>query len=192
MVTHIRSSASDPLRIAEILTRDGRGMIGMTLCPGKRQAAAMTGAWARDLETDIEAIAAWGAQAVVSLITSDEMRELSVQRIGQVVGARGLTWLHLPIDDYAIPGASFEEAWPAASAMIHQILDRGGKVLVHCKGGLGRAGTVAAMLLVERGEGPSMALCRIREARPGAVETDEQEQYVICHALHARALPSHG
>lgn len=183
MVTRIRTSLTDPLQIAAVTPKDGRGATGITFCPGKRQPMGMTGAWARDLEADVAAIRAWGADIVVTLITATELEQLRVERLGDVVESHGMRWVHLPIEDYAIPDAAFETAWPAASARLHETLDEGGRVLIHCKGGLGRAGTVAAMLLVERGDGPSMALCRVREVRPGAVETDEQEQYVIAHAV---------
>lgn len=182
MVSGARTSQSHPLRIAEVAPRDGRGLIGLSLCPGKVQPRALTGAWARDIDIDVAAIAAWGASHVITLVTDAELDELGVAELGKVVRRHGMTWHHLAIDDYAIPDGAFEAAWPATSAVLHQALDEGGRVLVHCKGGLGRAGSVAAMMLVERGDGPGMALNRVREVRPGAVETDAQETYVICHA----------
>lgn len=57
-------------------------------------------------------------------------------------------------------------------------LRNGFNVVVHCKGGLGRAGTIAARLLVELGADPEGAIRRVREARPGAIETLEQERHV--------------
>jgi ADP-ribosyl-[dinitrogen reductase] hydrolase len=38
---------------------------------------------------------------------------------------------------------------------------------------------IAARLLIELGEAPRKALERVRAARPGAVETREQEQHVL-------------
>ena len=67
--------------------------------------------------------------------------------------------------------------WPGLSAQLHEILDEGGAVLVHCHGGHGRAGMVALRLLVERGEAPEAALKRIRAVRPGAVQTDGQYRW---------------
>ena len=55
----------------------------------------------------------------------------------------------------------------------------GESVVVHCRGGLGRTGLIAVRLLVELGESPVSALVRVRAARPGAVETVEQEKYVL-------------
>jgi len=52
-------------------------------------------------------------------------------------------------------------------------------VLIHCTGGLGRSGMIAARLLVELGEEPRLAMQRVRAARPGAIETAAQEAYVL-------------
>jgi ADP-ribosyl-[dinitrogen reductase] hydrolase len=51
-------------------------------------------------------------------------------------------------------------------------------VLIHCRGGLGRAGTIAARLLIELGIEPKKATASVRAARPGAIETSEQEEFV--------------
>ena len=46
-------------------------------------------------------------------------------------------------------------------------------------GGLGRAGTIGARLLIELGMEPTAAVRQVRAARPGAIETREQEKYVL-------------
>ena len=53
-------------------------------------------------------------------------------------------------------------------------LARGEGLLLHCRGGQGRSGMIALRLLVERGEAPDAGLTRLRQARPGAVETAAQ------------------
>lgn len=89
-----------------------------------------------------------------------------------------MLWLHLPIADVTAPGAEWDAAWLAVRGRVHAELDRGGRVLVHCKGGLGRAGTVAARILIERGMAPEAAIRAVRQARPGAIERAAQELYV--------------
>jgi len=64
------------------------------------------------------------------------------------------------------------------AATLRQRVTAGGRVLVHCRGGLGRAGTVAACLLVEFGVRPEEAIQRVRIARPNAIETSAQERHV--------------
>ena len=49
---------------------------------------------------------------------------------------------------------------------------------VHCAAGLGRTGTLAAQLLVLQGVAPDEAILRVRQARPGTIETPAQEQAV--------------
>ena len=81
---------------------------------------------------------------------------------------------------------AFERAWAdGAGERARDILRRGGTVVSHCRGGIGRAGTVASRLLIELGAAtPEEALRRVRKARPGAVETWEQEQHVLsCRAV---------
>ncbi len=57
-------------------------------------------------------------------------------------------------------------------------VQRGEIVVVHCWGGLGRAGTIAACCLVARGVLPARAISLVRAARPGAVQSPEQERFV--------------
>ena len=52
----MRTSLSHPLLIAELPVGALGGAIGVTFAPGKYQEVAMTGAWARHLETDVSAI----------------------------------------------------------------------------------------------------------------------------------------
>ena len=47
--------------------------------------------------------------------------------------------------DFAAPGAAFEDAWRACGPQVRTHLRTGGGVVVHCRGGRGRAGTIAAM-----------------------------------------------
>ena len=95
------------LRIDSV--RAGQGEIGMTLCPGKKQEGAISGNWNRNLADDLDAIAAWGASAVVTVMTRDEFAMLKVPDIGQEVEARGLDWYHPVVLDGGIPDAAFEK-----------------------------------------------------------------------------------
>ncbi|GAB5357011.1 hypothetical protein AAMO2058_000337000 [Amorphochlora amoebiformis] len=146
--------------------------IAICPCPGKRE---------RELPRDLDQLKKWGADAIVTLVERDELRMLRVGDIESETVKRGMKWYHCPIPDFTDPGGPFEAAWAeGAGREVRDILENGGKVVVHCRGGIGRAGTIASRLLVELGVcSPLEALRRIREVRPGAVETWEQEQHVL-------------
>lgn len=174
----VRTSQTHPLQIAEVQAQPEQGRIGVTLCPGKHDPVATTGAWARDLEADLDVVQAWGARRVLSLIEHAELNLLKVPNLGEAVRARGLEWRHLPIADFSTPTPAFEEAWGVEGQEIRELLRAGESVLVHCRGGLGRAGMIAARLLVELGLPPQEAITRVRRVRPGAIETAAQRAVV--------------
>lgn len=183
-----RTSLSHPLRIATLPLL--RGRLGITLCPGKKQQAAVSGTWDRNLDIDLVAIRAWGATQLVTLIEDHEFDELDVRDLPSRAEAHGLRWHHLPIQDQCAPDAGFEALWQAALPVLEAALRSGEGVVVHCKGGLGRAGTIAARLLMTLGDqmevGESMR--RVREVRRGAIESREQELFLGRLAQQSTAI----
>jgi ADP-ribosyl-[dinitrogen reductase] hydrolase len=145
------------------------GAIGLTRLPG---------AWFNALETDLEAIRASGASTLVSLVGTTELHRTGADDFGASVAAAGLAWHHLPIRDFGVPNQQFETVWAVSGPALRRRLVGGEKVVIHCFAGLGRSGMVAARLLVEMGEQPAKALDRVRAARPGAVQTAEQEAHL--------------
>lgn len=179
MTRPAKTSATHPLPIPAVPTPGG-GMIGMTMCPGKRQPDAITGPWDRDLTTDLDALAAFGADTLITLMETDELvgAATPVARLRAETRKRGWTWLHWPIGDFAAPGPEFETAWAASAAAICEKLLSGGRVVVHCRGGRGRSGLVAARLLIELGVDSLAAINAVRDAQPLAIETPPQEAHV--------------
>jgi ADP-ribosyl-[dinitrogen reductase] hydrolase len=173
-----RTSLTHPLQIAVVKAGASFGRIGITFCPGKYDHHAMTGEWDRDLSLDLDRVRDWGASAVVTLLEPNELTLLRVESLGAEVLRRNMIWFHLPIVDVSIPNARFEKEWSTAGDELCSILRRGHDVLVHCRGGLGRAGTIAARLLIELGMEPTKAIEDVRAVRPGAIETSDQERYV--------------
>src|SRR5690554_4371725 len=179
----MRTSITHPIYIDDLPL--GTGRLGLTICPGKKGESVFGAGWDRDLDLDLDAVRDWGAQAVVTLVEAEELKMLDVGDLGGAVRARGIEWHHVPVRDLGAPDADGLAAWETASPSLHRIFDTGGHVLVHCRGGLGRAGTLAALLLIERGVSAAEAIARVREARRNAIETAEQERFLEARA----ALP---
>lgn len=183
----MRTSVSHPLQIAVVSSGPDYGDIGITFCPGKKQPRAMTGGWDRSLNLDLDVIRDWGAAAIVTLVEDHELSSLQVTGIGKATRERAMSWYHLSIGDVSVPTATFEAEWAIAGPQLRARLRSGFKVLVHCKGGLGRAGVIAARLLIELGTAPEMAVEAVRKVRPGAIETIAQLKYVL--ALEEASTP---
>jgi len=127
----------------------------------------MTGPWERDLLTDLKVVSAWRTRAVITLMEDHELVQLGVPAIGETTRSLGMTWYHLPIREVSVPDSVFETAWKKAGAGLRQRLIAGERILIHCRGGLGRTGLIAARLLIELGESPGRALRCVRKERPG-------------------------
>ena len=174
----VRTSETHPLYINEVTVPGVSGRIGITFCPGKKGESFTGPGWDRDLRADLDVIVGWGACTVITLLEDHEFDMLGVPALGAAIAARGLSWCHLPIPDGAAPEMGFDESWTRKRTDFADALRQGQSILVHCRGGLGRAGTVACLLLTDQGMGWREALALVRSMRPGAVETRAQEAYL--------------
>lgn len=132
----------------------------------------------RSLASDLETLRDWGARGLVSLMEEHEFAALGVQSLPERIEALGMCWWHLPIRDMETPDERFEARWVNIGGELRRLLGEGISIAVHCRGGLGRTGMIAARVLVELGSEPGAAIARVREVRPGAIETRAQEAFV--------------
>ena len=154
--------------IATIGLADG-GRIGICPLPGHDG----------HLDNDLQKLAAWNPAIVLSMTEQREMEACGCGDLGERLNRLRIDWVHLPVRDFNGLTARNARHWPDLSRRLHGLLDRGRAVLVHCRGGRGRSGMIALRLMVERGQEPDAALRQLREARPGAVETDEQRAWAV-------------
>jgi protein-tyrosine phosphatase len=154
------------------------GAIGLTRLPGL---------WLSSLASDLATIRASGAASLVSLTQAGELRWAGSGDFGAAVARAGLAWHHLPIRDFGVPDAAFEDAWRRTGPRLCQELEAGERLVIHCYAGLGRAGLVAARLLIEFGEPPERAIGLVRAVRPGAIQTAGQEAYLQALSDHRAA-----
>jgi len=183
-----KTSLTHPLRIDSVRVPGTQGLIGMTLCPGKVQDSALSGEWRRDLGLDLETIRAWGCQILVTLMERGELARFQVDDLFDRIPA-GMAHVHLPMPDGGTPDAAWERAWVEARPRILETLAAGGRIVIHCRGGLGRTGLLAARLLVESGLAPEQAVAAVRRARPGAIETGAQLAHVLAQVPGAGRSP---
>ncbi len=126
-----------------------------------------------------EAAVALLARHGVSLLVNLHERAHDPARLAR----HGLEEIHLPVADFTPPSPAQVDRGVAA---ITEALAAGRRVAVHCAGGRGRTGTLLACYLVHRGLDPDAAIARVREARPGSVETRAQAMAVEAYARRLR------
>ena len=176
----VRTSITNPMRIGTIELDNCK--IGFSLCPGKKQEFPISGeAWDRCLNTDLELISNAGFDIVVTLIEQHEFVELGVEELGDTKTSEyGMRWIWAPINDGWIPSPDIASQ---LNLMIDSLEERR-SMFIHCKGGLGRAGSVVAWLLTHHGFSSSDAIGKVREVRPGSIETISQENWVNTRSGH--------
>ncbi|MCR8922331.1 cyclin-dependent kinase inhibitor 3 family protein [Dasania sp. GY-MA-18] len=177
--SEIRTSDSHPLRIDYVEVPNTSGRIGLTFCPGKCSEGLYGGTWERDLNKDLAAIKAWGATTLITLMEAQEFEIIGVPQFMEVLTNSDIGWHHLPIQDMQPPSESFEVLWKTVGPQLHKLLSDGQDIVIHCRGGLGRTGLLAARMLVEAGMTPVDAVAEVRNARKHSIETYAQEHYVL-------------
>jgi protein-tyrosine phosphatase len=179
----LKTSENDPFRIGELPL--GKGVIGMSICPGSHDYEGRSGPRERSLEADLQVIRAGGYGIVVTLLETWELDFLHVAGMGETVAAHGMSWWHLPVKDCCpleYPGDGFMDAridrWSLPCALLLRFLHAGGRVFIHCRGGLGRTGSLAAFLLVLDGLDAEESMKAVRSISPGAIEYLCQEDWL--------------
>ncbi len=157
----------------DTLPLESGGRVIFTPCPGTK-GVALTDALAQLRQA--------GAQALITLMPTDELAEYGVSELPRECDRQGMRWLHMPIEDDAAPTADFEKAWRICREEIHQLLDRGGSLAIHCKGGSGRTGLMAGIILAERGLDPQQVGERVRQLRPKSLRLPAHVDYLHSHA----------
>ena len=127
------------------------------------------------LEADLRALRAAGVDVLLSLQPAAERRELDLSAEPAAAVRAGLVFRELPTVDFGVPDPV--QAAPVLAALAGD-LRAGRYVVVHCRGGVGRSGTVAAALLVLLGVPLAQAWRDLAVARGRPVpETDAQRRW---------------
>ncbi|MUK76342.1 phosphatase [Aliivibrio fischeri] len=145
------------------------GTLILTPCPGTKGV---------DLIASLEQLKAQGVEAVATALSLDELTEKGVGALGEEVQRLGMKWFYLPIEDDCAPGDEFAEQWATATSELQQVLVNNDKVAMHCMGGSGRTGLLAAHLLLDLGWDLDVIKQQVQALRPGAFTKLVQIEYI--------------
>ncbi len=170
----MKTSSASPIRVdfVDEGVHGRAGRLGLTIAPGR-----CDGFTRRDLAEDLRRLRdEYHTAVLVSLLETEDYEWLAIANLPEAARDAGIEVLRLPIQDVHVP-ESMSDCQVIVRAAAQALAD-GKTVVVHCRGGLGRSGLVAACCLVECGVEADRAIREVRKARPGAIETPEQEQFV--------------
>lgn len=188
------TSDTHPIRVDVVATPGLPGRLGLTFAPGKNAPSETDRVrWLRDADTDLRVLRGrHGTDVLVALLRPYEYDLLGIPALIPQAQRQGMTVRRFEIADRTVPHAALSDTFDATIDELCDDLRAGSTVTVFCRGGLGRSGLVAACVLVRLGEKPAHAIARVRSARPGAVETREQERYVEAYAARIGVVQAVG
>ncbi|MCW8327685.1 phosphatase [Photobacterium sp. SDRW27] len=141
----------------------------LTPCPGTKEA---------NLRDSLSQLKEAGATAVLTALEPTDLPDNGLQQLAEECEALGLSWFHLPIEDDCAPGALFNANWPEANKAAQAMLDGGAGLAIHCMGGSGRTGLIAARIMLDRGIALDSAIEQIQALRPGAFTRQAHIDYI--------------
>jgi hypothetical protein len=188
------TKAENPIRVdwADLATAPGLagspGRLGMTFLPGKDEGPS--GSHHRNLDRDVRWLKrVYAVDSFLLLVEDRELSSLKVSGIAEMMRAHGIELIRYPIQDTRVP--TDRDAFAHSLDEIRACLASGKAVVVACRGGLGRTGTVVGCLLRDGGLDGDAAIALTRASRHGTIENAEQERFVRSwqpmEAAHARS-----
>ena len=144
---------------------------------GRGRLATMTrprgGDWLAD---ELRDLAGAGVDVLVSLLSGAEVAELDLGTEADAAQAAGIEFHWLPTPDRQVPDRA---AVVALGRVLAQKLSDGQSIAVHCRHGIGRSSTLAAVVLVLEGVDPVAAWVAVSAARGIPVpDTRDQREFI--------------
>lgn len=156
----------------DILTLPKCGRLIFTPCPGTKGV---------DLATSISELHQAGADAIITLMTDEELAKFDASYLPDAVRQSGMTWFHFPVEDDAAPGETFEHSWQAHKPEVLALIEQGKCVAIQGRGGSGRTGFMAATIMREMGMGEAQATDQVKGLRPNSLKLPAHTEYLAAH-----------
>ncbi|NCB56718.1 MAG: phosphatase [Gammaproteobacteria bacterium] len=156
----------------DILALDNGARLIFTPCPGTKEVSV-----ADSLKSFKDA----GAQAVITMMTMAELIEHQADALPSLCADLGMDWYHLPVEDGCAPETPFAEAFAIQKAVLLDLVESGATIVIHCHGGSGRTGLMAAILMLELGYAPAQVKAQIQDLRPKSLTSPVQVNYLVEH-----------
>jgi protein tyrosine phosphatase (PTP) superfamily phosphohydrolase (DUF442 family) len=146
---------------------ESRGPNGFRwILPGVLGGTPRPGVFER-LDYDLEALKRVGAEHVINMCEEPGIPAAAEEA--------GLIWHHFPVVDMTPPSIEDAREW---CARIDDWVEADEPVVVHCRAGIGRTGTLAVAYMIYRGVDAPTALREVRRVEERYVQSNEQEEFL--------------
>ena len=148
-----------------------KNLLGVSQFPGKNLQNIF------DLSSflkDLQIIKKQKVKIVVSLLPDNEKNKLGLDDL--IWSKVEVEYIQFPISDFSVPPKKKFNELKKLILFIKKNLMLSKHVLIHCNGGKGRSGMIAALVLKAMKEKDPIK--KVREKVIGAIETEEQEIFV--------------
>ena len=162
--------------------KDAKGKIFLTCFPG-RNGEKISFEEVVFLE-DLHNFSSQNCSSIVTLVEDKEIEKLCDKKFFvRKIYSHNLKWIHMSIEDLKAPDHKFIEKWQTTKVLLKNDLIDEKNIILHCRGGKGRAGTAAAILLIEFGEEKMNAINIVRNKRKGAIESKVQKDFILSYRV---------
>tara|TARA_B100000941_G_scaffold222226_1_gene164541 strand:+ start:501 stop:992 length:492 start_codon:yes stop_codon:yes gene_type:complete len=148
-----------------------KNLLGVSQFPGKNLQNIF------DLSSflkDLQIIKKQKVKIVVSLLPDNEKNKLGLDDL--IWSKEEVEYIQFPVNDFSVPPKKKFNELKKLISFIKENLMLSKPVLIHCNGGKGRSGMIAALVLKAMKEKDPIK--KVREKVIGAIETEEQEIFV--------------
>ena len=148
-----------------------KNLLGVSQFPGKNLQNIF------DLSSflkDLQIIKKQKVKIVVSLLPDNEKNKFGLDDL--IWSKEEVEYIQFPISDFSVPPKKKFNELKKLISFIKENLMLSKHVLIHCNGGKGRSGMIAALVLKAMKEKDPIK--KVREKVIGAIETEEQEIFV--------------
>lgn len=159
----------------DVLTLPDDITLIFTPCPGTKDTS---------ISDAMQTLNTAGAEAIVTLLPDNELAALSVAALSAEAEKMDMAWYQLPIEDDKEPSLAFEQAWQTHKSSLLELIALHKTVAIHCRGGSGRTGLMAAILLLELGMRWSAVKTHIQRIRPKALTHPAHVAYLSKHITY--------
>jgi len=152
----------------DTITLDNGAQLILTPCLGSKGAS---------ISSYLAVLKEGGTAMLLTLMFDKDMINNDITSLPQLCEENNITWLQLPIIDDGTPCEVFERQWDKYRQSIIALINKQGTITIHCKGGYGRTGLVAGLILRCHGLTAEQALKKLQKVKPRSLKNKRQLAY---------------